>query len=435
MMSRRPRTATPKCRGGATRSSRTARAGVLLVTAVVVVGPAPLRADTTAADDGPASVCESCASSTSTPALPDRAGVRAGATGSDALSGARSRTITRDRYKWPFASTSIWNTPLGSDAVYTPLRLSPPTTAYGVDEVYLSFTPRAPLRSLVDRGYWWPWINGLLVSGRDTGVSVRVPDSWVMSPPARSDTPNRASAALEADGSTAREWQYSVRPAPGTDISMFGAPRARYSLTGDGLQGRQFGAHGGSAMTAIGGTIRVGELTGLAPIRHALAVTMNMRKWGTQQGGRITNGSRWPATAADAYWKGARGYGTVSGTGGVSKPGLGMGSLLAIPPNVDLSTLKFETAAGAKLAWTHQNYGAYVVDDSYDKGAWDVHRLNVEARAVKQFPALDTYPGTNTPFGRDMNKIFVRLALVDNNGPTSIGGGGTPRQPPAPPFR
>ena len=342
----------------------------------------------------------------------------------------------RDKYLWPFASTSIWNLPLGSGAVYRPLRLTPPTVAYGADAVYLSFSPTAPLRSLVDRGYWWPWRSGPLLSGRSTGVRVRVPDGWVIPPPPAGETPNRASAALEAGGTVAREWQYSVRPSPQSDISMFGGPRARFLLTGDGLQGSQPGAHGGSGMTAIGGTIRRGELTGPVPIRHALAVTMNMRKWGTK-GGRITNGFRWPATSADAYWNGGagRGYGTLTATGGSSRDGLGMGTLLAIPANVDLRTLHLETRAGAKLAWTQQNYGAYVVDDSLDPGDWDVHRLDVEAGVLRELPALDTYPGTNTPFGRDMNKIFVRLAVVDNNSPSSIGGGGTLRQPLAPPPR
>jgi hypothetical protein len=75
------------------------------------------------------------------------------------------------------------------------------------------------------------------------------------------------------------------------------------------------------------------------------------------------------------------------------------------------------------------------VDNSRDPGNWDVHRLNVEAAASRELPWLDTYPGVDTPFGRDMVKIFTRLAVVDNNSPSSVGGGGTPRQPLAPPLR
>jgi hypothetical protein len=36
--------------------------------------------------------------------------------------------------------------------------------------------------------------------------------------------------------------------------------------------------------------------------------------------------------------------------------------------------------------------------------------------------------------GRDMDRLFLALAVVDNNSATSVGGGGTPRQPLAPPF-
>lgn len=354
----------------------------------------------------------------------------------DAVAASPAAAGSRNRYAWPFAATSIWNMPIGSGAAYTRLGLTAPTTAYGTDEVYVALDPTAPLRPLVDRGYWWPWNSGTTVTGTSTGISVRVPDAWVIAPPRSGDYPNRASAALQADG-TVREWQYTVRPAAGSPISMFEAPRAGYPLTGNGLQGAQVGAHGGSAMIGLGGVVRSGELTGTQPIRHALAVTMNMRKWGTKQGGAITDGHRWPATAADSYYGQtgtASGYGTITAGGGQSKAGLGMGSLLALPADVDLDALGLETAAGKKLAWTHQNYGAYVVDDSQDPGAWDVHRINVEAAVLDEYPALDTYPGTGTPFGRDMNKIFTRLAVVDNNTAETIGGGGTPRQPLAPPL-
>lgn len=57
---------------------------------------------------------------------------------------------------------------------------------------------------------------------------------------------------------------------------------------------------------------------------------------------------------------------------------------------MDLDALGFETAEGAKLAWTHQNYGAYVVDNSEDDGTHDIHSLNVEARAFAEFPGLET---------------------------------------------
>ena len=335
---------------------------------------------------------------------------------------AREIARGRDVLAHPFATTSIWNVPIGDRAVYVPLGLTAPTNGYSTDDVHIVFTPGAPLRSLVDRGYWWPWTSGTSVPGTDTGVQVQVPDAWIIAPPGPTSFPNNATAALQADG-LAREFQYTVRPTVGSNISISDAPRATFDLTGTG-QSTSYGAHGGAGMTCIGGTIRYGELTSPDPIRHALAITMNMRRWGTQQGGQITNGYRWPAIAADAYYDGPNGYG-VRGSGG--KDGVGMGSLLAVPASVNLDTLGFETSQGAKIARAYQDYGAYVVDDSDDDGGnWDCHLLNVEASVYDEFPEIDT-GSTNTAFKRDMDKVFTRLALVDNNAPATMGGGGVPR--------
>ena len=341
---------------------------------------------------------------------------------------AREIARARDPHAQPFAATSIWNVPIGDHAVYVPLNMTAPTNGYSTDDVHIVFTPGAPLRSLVDRGYWWPWTSGTSVPGTDTGVQVQVPDTWIIAPPGPTSFPNNATAALQADG-LAREFQYTVRPTVGSNISISDAPRATFDLTGTG-QSTSHGAHGGAGMTCIGGTIRYGELTSPDPIRHALAVTMNMRRWGTQQGGQITNGYRWPAIAADAYYDGPNGYG-VRGSGG--KDGVGMGSLLAIPAAVDLASLGFETPQGAKIARAYQDYGAYVVDDSDDDdGNWDCHLHNAEASVYSEFPGIDA--PTNTAFRRDMDKVFTRLALVDNNSPTAVGGGGVPRIPLPYPF-
>ena len=38
--------------------------------------------------------------------------------------------IDRDPFRWPFASTSIWNTPIGSGAVYVAAGLHPTSSAW-----------------------------------------------------------------------------------------------------------------------------------------------------------------------------------------------------------------------------------------------------------------------------------------------------------------
>lgn len=362
---------------------------------------------------------------TPTPTVPAAPGTTTSGSGA-----ATSASAARDRFRHPFVATSFWNMPVGDAARYRPLALTAPSYGYGVDVAYLQFAPTAPLRQLKDRDYWWPWRDGERVVGAETGVSVRVPDTWIVPPPPKSELPNRASAALQADG-LVREFQYTVRPKAGSDISMYEEPRGTIDLAGDGtMASGVLGGHGGSGMTGVGGTIRVGELTGSEPIRHALALTMNMRKWGVQDGSGIRAGYRWPATAADRDYADrgfASGYGTITTNGGGGRAGVGMGSLLAIPGDVDLDALQFETPQGAKLAWTHQNHGAYVVDNSEDDGDHDIQLLNVEAGVVDEFPQLETSP--DTPFGRDLTKIFTRLALIENNEPSAIGAAGNRGSP------
>jgi hypothetical protein len=41
----------------------------------------------------------------------------------------------------------------------------------------------------------------------------------------------------------------------------------------------------------------------------------------------------------------------------------------------------------------------------------------------------------NSPWRRDIQRLMTALWVVNNNTPTSIGGGGTPRQPLAPPLQ
>lgn len=77
-------------------------------------------------------------------------------------------------------------------------------------------------------------------------------------------------------------------------------------ITGDGLHG----AHGGSGMSAVGGTIRSGELNpGAPPIPHALK--LELAGWLYYFGGHrlnpVTSNNqgatqyRWPATRSDIY--------------------------------------------------------------------------------------------------------------------------------------
>jgi hypothetical protein len=117
-----------------------------------------------------------------------------------------------------------------------------------------------------------------------------------------------------------------------------------------------------------------------------------------------------------------------------------MGALLAIPSWKDISTLGLETEPGRQLAWTLQNYGAYIVDDTFGPA----FALNAESgpdgSVRTQFKDdwefnFEQRVKDNTPWVRDMQRLIQALYVVDNNSPRNIGGGGEPRQPLAPPLR
>lgn len=343
----------------------------------------------------------------------------------------------RDRTYTPFASSSIWNTPIGTDATYSPLNLTAPPM-YGDSATYIVLDPNAPLRSLVDRGYhyqWNPdgtWKDGTSVVGTDTGVQVRFPDGYLIPPPPEGAMPDRPSAAVASNGNY-REFQYTVRPTATSNLSIFEAARAEYAPDGDGrtmLSGSS-GGHGGSGLSAIGGALRVGELESPDPIRHVLSFTLNLTRWGTKNGGGIVNGYRWPAFWADTLYSSTTagvGYGTLGET---PRSGLGSGSLLAIPATTDLAALGFETTYGAKLAWTCQNYGGYVTDNTGEvAGSWHIWQINSEV-GVGDTISIGTVanPASGTALGRDLGKIYTNLAVVMNNSSTAVGGGGIPLQP------
>lgn len=125
-------------------------------------------------------------------------------------------------------------------------------------------------------------------------------------------------------------------------------------------------------MSALGGSVRLGELTGNEPIRHALKFVINCNRFCHYDG--ADKGHRWPAAAADSY--------AAEHYKGTNKPML-MGSLLALRPDLKIESLNFKTPVGGKLFQALQNYGAYIVDDS----AQDDFYLNAERGVQEEMEA------------------------------------------------
>jgi hypothetical protein len=324
-------------------------------------------------------------------------------------------TGLRDKRFQPFAIDSIWNMPIGSNAEYVPAGIGQ-ASSVSIDEEYFVFpAPTDPLRPF--------FTNGIFGTGRCEArvyeYDINLPDAFVVGDATHRVTPNAVAAILSSDGRTLKQMNPVSRCVEGGPLTA-GWTAPDQDIYGPGA----LGAHGGSGLSSIGGSIRTGELTGGEPIRHALKINLWGRRWLSQAGG----GHRWPAVAADSFSNDPNNPEAYGGP----LPQLRMGSLLAIPGDIDIAAMGLTTPAARKLAWTMQNYGAYIVDDT----AWDSHALDVESGVAGEFQAAFGHgiEATAGPWYEDVMKIFGLLAVVNNNGPDSIGGGGTTRQPLAPPI-
>jgi len=263
-----------------------------------------------------------------------------------------------------------------------------------------------------------------------------VPDDWIVEDAGDSNpfglTPNSNAAFLLPDGDTLLQLVKVSRcaargPVYAPDFTRFPDNRGMESVRGDGVSG---GGQGASGMSSLGGTIRLGELTGDRPLQHAIKLNPWARKY--LHYSLEVPGFRWPALAADNYAADPMiGYDPGS-FGRASAPWLVMGSLLAIPPSVRAEDLGLRTVPGRILFEALQNYGAYFTEDA----AWDTWDLIVE-RGVPDEVAARTgseIEGVDGDFGYDLNVLVTYLSVVDDNTPTRIGGAGPPRAPLAPPF-
>jgi len=200
------------------------------------------------------------------------------------------------------------------------------------------------------------------------------------------------------------------------------------------------GAHGGSGLSGIGGTVRIGELLPQAPpIRHALKLELQ-HQWyyglAPLQPASEYNGGRrqyvWPATGSDGGSNKAPG-GLYTGT----NPAVAPGALLAIPASL-AQRVHTNTVVGSKIKQALVDYGGYIVDDTGGGNSAAICMeadVNAEMRSVYGYTMTYPHGVTNSSSdpGRglyaDLLAIFQALHAVTNNAPDRIGGGGTPRLP------
>ncbi len=335
----------------------------------------------------------------------------------------------RDPLVQPFDSGSIWNMPIGSGAVYVPAELSgqPRGDVWAPmpmsDFEHIVLTPTAPLTEVRYSSAGWGG-NRCSTNGAPL-FSAPIPSGYVVPSSNRNDS----AAFLMPDGRTIKQSQPLARCVAGSyATSLVSFPDV--DIYGTGITG----AHGGSGLSAIGGSLRVGELRpgSTEGPRHALKVLVEAA-FELHSCTVRADCMRWPATKADSYAVGT--YGSLDG--GNQPTAMKMGALLALPTSVNIDAIGLETVPGRQIAWTLQNYGAYIVDDTYNGGFGFATEDSPAGQFTAQFQAdygtpFEARANSGTAWMRDVQRIVTRLAVVDNNGPSSIGGGGTPLQPLAP---
>lgn len=337
---------------------------------------------------------------------------------------------TRDPLKWPFAQNSIWNMPIGSKAVYVHAKLEKASQqGMTIDEDYIVMTPDETLVDIYENFAGWdPNKSRCDVQGKLL-FSAPIPKSFVVRPGTWDGrTPNAGLAVLMPDKKTIRQTQPFAFCDPNQSAT------SQYVFDNQDIYGPGlYGAHGGSGLSAIGGALRLGELSPTSgSIRHALKINLYGRK--NIYYDSKTKGFRWPALRADGY--ASENY-SKERTNPVVKE-CRMGALLALPAKMNLDSLGFETQPARILAEAFRNYGAYLVDDT----GWDVYAIITEwgpnGRFTDEFEKNWGFSiaqsNKNTPWSRDMDRIFLNLHIVDNNSTNTVGGGGTARVPLAPIF-
>jgi hypothetical protein len=342
-------------------------------------------------------------------------------------------TSYRDPLKQPFAVNSPWNMPIGTGARYVRIDMDatpgddPWAPMPQIDTESIVLKPTAPVDNIYYSDVGWSdgdrCIPTLVDGVRKILASVPMPFDFIKPDSGK----NEGAVFLMAD----RRTLVHVQPLARCTAGSYGTALARIpdvDLYGDG----RMGAHGGSRLSNLGGTIRVGEFAPGKKIRHALKINVDSRvELANCESGECF---RWPAYTAD------KASPTRYGSLGSAPPGMKMGALLAIPRGVDINALGLESEPGRIIAWTMQNYGAYIVDSTggYAFGISAEAGPDGDVREEFQQHWIMPLPGRvkdNTKWTRDVQRIVRALYLVDNNGPTSIGGGGTPLQPLALPLK
>ncbi|MBF0443560.1 MAG: hypothetical protein HQK54_16765, partial [Oligoflexales bacterium] len=290
-------------------------------------------------------------------------------------SGTSQTQTTRDAALWPFDANDPWNLALGSSAVFEDISSSTASANGGASLNSTEYTHPVYIAQASDP---------LTTFKRSDGTQcaqIRAPADAKPDPQSN----GHLHVIDEKHENVVENW-HATRNSDGSFTSTACVVNP---LKGPGVYAEWHGAraYGGSA---IAGLIRKGEISKGIP--HALAIATNLAGLNRNApGGKCYV---WPASSCDSA-------GALYGTSG----NLYMGSLLGIPPTVDLASLGL-TAAGMVVGKALQDYGAYLVDTG-----WGNIIFYTEPSASGEIPGGLT---------GDLNKLVSQLKVVTNNKPASI---------------
>ncbi len=394
-------------------------------------------------------VLSACA--TNTPGTPDgisQIGVNDDLAAQGVAGPIRIYTDPRDLWLEPFSNASIWNVPLGAKAQYI-------TKGHGLngvlpieesvnadEELHYKEDIAAPERPIYAPGSWNKRCDGTKLQLPNFAPKLRVSNDFYVADAVGEpgqpgySTPNNVATFLRPDGKTLLQLEPLARCTPSGPVYGYYNDRKPFERI-DALGTN--GTHFGSGLSGFGGSIRYGELSGNAPIRHALKLNVFGRKY-LAYNNDGTKGYRWPADRADSYAGNPDGYCTLEPCKTNPLSALEMGALLAIPPSVNADSLGLKTAAAKKMFQALQNYGTYIVDDTY----YTTYAWSVTAEALGEFEEISGYGfaqskwsgGASKDWYDDQMKLITALAVVNDNAQNRVGGaGGAVRRAPfASPF-
>lgn len=314
----------------------------------------------------------------------------------------------RDPVLWPFAPDSPWNTPIGSGAQFAAIEPGGLDLNTGIHIVSARLSHpvfrEVPANDPVELH---------IASQAAPLATLRLPDAALAA-----TAVSRNLHLIAADGFTLYE-VFGAQRAAGR--VLIGNNIRRHDLRGSGVP-PDFASANGSGLTPFAGSLTRAELTG--PIRRVLGSVAPLEAITARADGTA---HVWPAGWSSASNPALRAKMATRGN-------VHLGSLLAIPPSVDLAKLGVGTNGLVfEIARALQDYGLYV-KDAFD-GEWFTEWHQVGSPHLILCGDLASPADLPPNFRAQLGHVIRHLQVVVNNGPQTIGGGGQPRvKTPPPPF-